>query len=130
MKDLAFYLGFAALLTHELDAVARAEWKILPLLSSLPDDVAFPLFVVLHVPLFALLLWLTGNLDHRLRQRTWLGISLFLMIHAGLHKLFEGHEFYQFNSLLSVGLIYGGGLLGLLYVTIVLTQQHQSTENP
>ena len=55
--DLLFFTGFAFLACHELDAVAQAEWRLLPLLSRMEDPDAYRWFVMLHVPLFALLLW-------------------------------------------------------------------------
>ena len=34
----AFHLSLAAMLTHEMDATFRHEWRILPLLNLIPDD--------------------------------------------------------------------------------------------
>lgn len=36
MMDLLFRLGFASLLTHEINAVGHGEWRVLPLTSLLP----------------------------------------------------------------------------------------------
>jgi len=54
MKNVIFYLGMGVLFTHELDAVAHHEWRILPLTNSLPEDIALSTFVLAHVPLFAI----------------------------------------------------------------------------
>ena len=51
----AFDLSFAAMLTHEMDATFRHEWRILPLLSLISDDdLARDVFIVLHIPLCCL----------------------------------------------------------------------------
>ncbi|MDY6899846.1 MAG: DUF6713 family protein, partial [Cyanobacteriota bacterium] len=48
-----------------------------------------------------------------------IALSVFLIIHSGLHKLLENSPNYTFNSTLSLGLIYGAGLLGLIYLIFV-----------
>ena len=51
----AFDLSFAAMLTHEMDATFRHEWRILPLLNLISDDdLARDVFIVLHIPLCCL----------------------------------------------------------------------------
>jgi hypothetical protein len=37
MSHPFFFVGFALLLVHEMDAVRLGEWKIFPLLRSLRD---------------------------------------------------------------------------------------------
>jgi hypothetical protein len=116
MKNLLFYLSFATIITHELDAMTQSEWKLLFILRSLPEESASLAFVVLHVPLIAALLWLTNNESEVIKNWSRIAFSTFLIIHSGLHKLLEGTPNYTFNSTLSLGLIYGGGLLGLFYL--------------
>ena len=115
MKYLLFYLGFATLITHELDAMTQLEWRLLFILRSLPEQIASLTFVIVHIPLIAALMWLTNHESPRIQHWSRIAVATFLMVHAGLHKLLEHHPDYTFNSLLSLGLIYGGGLLGFLY---------------
>jgi hypothetical protein len=112
-REALFLLGYGLLATHELDAVARAEWRVLPGLAWLDEAIAEPLFIALHVPLFALLTACVGSRDDAVRRRTRHGISLFLAVHAGLHLLFSGHRHYGFDTPLSDVLIFGGALCGL-----------------
>jgi len=63
MRNLLFQLGFSTLLAHELDAMTQAEWRLLFVLRRLPDLLAHNLFVTLHVPAVAILLWLTQCSD-------------------------------------------------------------------
>jgi hypothetical protein len=52
-----FFIAFSFLLTHEMDAVCRHEWKVFPLLSRLTDDErGYTLFTAMHIPLYILLL--------------------------------------------------------------------------
>lgn len=114
MGEWPFRIGFSLLLTHELDAVARAEWRVLPLTSFLPEHIAFPVFVLAHVPLFAWLLWWVGHTDAPVRRRGQTIVSAFLVVHVGLHLLFSGHAHYDFHHPMSEFLIFGGGVFGLI----------------
>lgn len=114
MKNLLFLLGFGFLATHELDAVTQSEWRLLYVLRSLPDGLAETAFVALHVPLFALIVWLCHH--PRLREGSRLALAAFLVIHVGLHLRLQGHPLYSFHDALSKALIFGGGVCGLLYL--------------
>jgi hypothetical protein len=118
MNNLLFYLGFATLITHELDAMTHAEWRLLWILHNLPEQMASDIFVILHVPLLAILLWLTNHESLTVRDRSRIIVTTFFLVHTGLHQRLQHHPDYTFNSLLSASLIYGGGLLGLLYLTM------------
>ena len=116
MKSVFFYLGLGTLFTHELDAISNHEWRLLPIFRSLPDLLAMNTFVLLHVPLFAVLIALISSTDDRLRKRSWLGVSIFLIIHAGLHLWFTNDAGYEFASVMSNMLIFGGAIFGGLYI--------------
>jgi hypothetical protein len=118
MKNAICYLGLATLFTHELDAIANHEWQIMPVLRSLPDMVAYNIFVFLHVPLFAILIALVTSNNHRVRRRSRLGLSAFLLVHAALHAWFSRSPGYEFDSILSNTLVFGGALLGAIYLAI------------
>jgi hypothetical protein len=115
MNNLLFYLGLATLITHELDAMTQSEWRLLFILRRLPEQIASTTFVILHMPMITGLLWLTNHKSLRIRNWSRIIVATFLIIHAGLHQLLENHPSYTFDSLLSLSLIYGGGLLGFLY---------------
>ena len=125
--DLLFSLGLALLLTHEMDAMTHSEWRILPLTSWLQDQTGMFYFVIMHVPAFALILWLTASTSPTLRWRAQAGIDIFLMVHVGLHTLFSGHPEYHFDGLLSLALIYGAGVFGLLHLMLILA--HRPSQN-
>ncbi|BAY84889.1 hypothetical protein NIES267_43870 [Calothrix parasitica NIES-267] len=119
MKNIIFNLGFATILTHELDAMTQSEWRLLFILRNLPEQTASVAFVVIHVPLIAVLLWLTNNEYKIIKNWSRIVLAAFLVIHSGLHKLLENNPNYTFNSTLSLWLIYGAALLGLFYLILV-----------
>lgn len=117
-RDMTFYLGMGSLFTHELDAVPNHEWRGIPLLQELPDDVGMLVFIAAHVPLFAVMIALVASSNARVRTLSQLGISLFLVIHGLLHALSMGRPTYEFSSILSHVLIFGGAALGALYLVL------------
>jgi hypothetical protein len=110
--QLFFALGLSLILTHELDAVRRREWRIFPGLARLDDTAGYLAFTALHVPLFAALLWglFGGGLGGGLAD----GLSLFFVVHVGLHLLALRHPKNEFTGVLSWALIGGAGLCGAL----------------
>ncbi|MCP3982934.1 MAG: hypothetical protein GY723_01010 [bacterium] len=103
-------LGLSLILTHEIDAMAAREWRMLPGLSRLGDDLGQRVFLIGHVPLFAAVLWgLTGQ-----SQGTWAtAFDTFLIAHAVAHLLLHGHSENGFRRpdswLLIAGAAFAGG---------------------
>ena len=118
MKDIVFYVGLGTLLTHELDAMPNHEWRVLPLIRELPDDMGMMVFVAAHVPLFAALIALVASLKPRTRALSRSGVCIFLIVHGLLHVLFIAHPDYEFASLMSQTLIFGGSILGAAYLAM------------
>lgn len=113
MHDLIYYTMVGAFFTHELDAVKRHEWRVLPVLRLLPERTGEQVFIWVHVPLFAVLLW-GGDGDPTSVIRV--GLAVFAIVHVGLHILFRRHPAYEFNNASSWGLILLTGLLGTLFL--------------
>jgi hypothetical protein len=118
LRSLVFYTGFAFLVAHELDAVAQEEWRLLPLFDLLRDSTAYIVFVALHVPLLAGLMWLTAHPSTHVEQRSRFGVDAFLIVHAALHWFMSGDALYSFHSSLSTALIFGGAVVGLLHLLL------------
>ncbi len=116
MTTVLYDLGLALLFTHELDAMTHSEWRLLFVLRSLPDESASWWFVVLHVPLFFLILWLSHVPHGRLRAVVRTGVAAFLVVHGALHFLLSSQDAYAFAGALSNGLIFGAGACGLAYL--------------
>lgn len=118
MKNIIFLLGLGTLVTHELDAMTNAEWRVLPLLSSLSEDIAIPVFVLLHIPLVALIVGFAASKNERTQNITKLVVSTFLLLHGIGHWLTANNPSYEFSSTLSAVLIYGGAALGAIYLLL------------
>ena len=117
MIDLAYYVMLGFFITHELDAVKRHEWRVLPLTSFLPDRVGEQVFIWAHVPLFACL-FLFGGFDPN--STIAITLSAFSVIHILLHIVFRNHPAYEFNNLSSWSLIIGAGFFGGLHLAALL----------
>jgi hypothetical protein len=103
----------AAFFTHELDAVKRHEWRVLPLTSFLPERTGEQVFIWIHVPLFLAILWFSaGAAVNGFR----LGLAAFAVLHVGLHWAYRRHPAYEFNNPSSWGLILLTGALGAGYL--------------
>jgi hypothetical protein len=110
-----FLLALSLLLVHEMDAVRRHEWHILPVLAQIKDDQrGYVWFTALHVPLYVLVLWSISTSDASLRNAAVLGFNLFCMVHVALHLWFRKHPRYQFNTWFSWALILGAGIAGAI----------------
>jgi hypothetical protein len=129
LKNFVFYLGLALLFTHEMDAMPNHEWQVLPLLSSLTDSVGRIAFVIAHVPIFAVVIAYVASLNLKTRSMARGIASAFLIAHAVLHFAFSGQSAYQFGSLLSLILIYGAALCGLLYFFALWLEQKPNSSH-
>lgn len=118
MSAAIYYLGLALLFTHELDAVTHSEWRLLFFLRSRPDDEASALFVVLHVPLFFGILWLSHFPREAVRNATRVLVAAFLIVHAILHFSLASSPLYEFRGTLSRSLIVSAAACGLAYLLI------------
>ena len=118
IKTWIYILAFSVLNAHELDAMSQHEWRLLLVLRDLPPDLAQSLFVTLHVPLVAMILWLTFNRSSAVTSWSRRTVCAFGIIHIGLHWHLQDHPNYTFHSWLSETLIVGYGVAGLLYLLI------------
>jgi hypothetical protein len=122
MRQPLFFIAFAFLIGHELDAMTHHEWRLLPLLNLLPDEAGRAAFVAIHVPLIAGLLWLHakgGAMFH-------ISFGGFCVLHVGLHAWFEAHPLYTFDGLLSEALIWGAGVFGAALAMTALRKRDQT----
>ena len=122
LKFAAFYLGIGLIFTHELDAMSNNEWLVLPLTSWLPNSTGQFVFVVAHIPLFAVVVGLLASENSAMRARTRFFVAAFLVLHGVLHAAFVAHESYEFESVLSNVLIFGAALCGAIYLALNRTK--------
>jgi hypothetical protein len=118
IKNTFFFLGLGTLFTHELDAISSYEWRLLPILGSLPDQMGMTIFVLMHIPLFAGIVALVASSNEQTRGLSRITVSGFLLIHAALHIWFSSDPNYGFVSNVSNWLIFGGAGLGAIYLAL------------
>ena len=116
MKIIVFYLGLALLFTHELDSMPNHEWRVMPILNYLSDATGKAVFLLAHIPIFAVVVAFVASLDEKVRSRARGIFCGFLVVHTLLHSVFSANPDYEFSSLISSVLIYGAGLCGVLYL--------------
>ena len=116
MKDLIFYLGFGTLIGHELDSMLNHEWRVIPVIRALPDEAGMLFFVMAHIPLFAILVALISSKNNKIRTMSRIGLGIFLVLHGVLHVIFINHPDYEFSTVSSNILIYGGSLFGIVFL--------------
>ena len=115
MKPWLFVLCLSFFLGHELDAVSQAEWRLLYGFRDLPPLLAERWFVLLHVPLLAIVLGLCWCRHRATREYSRQLLASFMLLHAGLHYHLRDHPLNSFDSLSSQALIGGSALWGTLY---------------
>lgn len=119
MGEGLFILTLALFFTHELDAIARHEWRMFPLIRRLDDTSGYVVFLLSHVPIFALILWF-GFDQGAVGAVARIILAAFAIIHVGLHMMFARHPANEFDNTLSQVLIWGTGIASALYLAGLL----------
>lgn len=111
INHLFFYVGFSFFLVHQMDAIRCKEWRIIPIISLLEDDLGYIIYLFTHVPfLFFVLSQLTHGNDIEAFIKNF---DVFMIIHIFLHLVFTQHQSNRFNNWISWSLIISPGILGL-----------------
>jgi len=117
MTELLYWSMIAAFFTHELDAVKRHEWRILPLVSRLPEKTAEQVFIWAHVPIVLGIVWLSRS---GAETPFTLGLSVFAMVHVVLHWAFRTHAANEFTGIGSWAIIVLAGACGAAHLAASL----------
>jgi len=126
MKSFIFYLGLGLLFTHEMDAMPNHEWRVFPIIRALNDTTGELVFLIAHIPFFALIIAFAANTNQKTRLLTQKLASAFFILHAVLHFAFWGHSNYEFSSALSNSLIYGTAFCGIAYFLSVTLDKERN----
>ncbi len=118
-------LMLSFLFTHELDAMTQSEWRLLYVLRNLGDDNGRWWFVVIHIPLFYVLIALTNHTQERVQNYSRVALAAFCIVHALLHLNLRNDPLSTFNSVLSWGVILGAALFGLIYLVLVTKNRNR-----
>lgn len=119
-----FCLVLALLACHELDAMVKNEWHLLPVLKNMPDTQAMPLFIWLHIPMFAVLFWMGGHENPVWRRRMQALIDSLVIVHAAAHFILSGHPHYEFEPPIETITVYGAAVIAMLHGAALLQLSH------
>jgi hypothetical protein len=106
-------MALALLFTHELDAVRCSEWRIFPLTAFLDDEIGMRVFILAHVPLFAIIIFFAGRSLTAGGDAFSLGMAIFCVVHAFIHWAYERHPKCEFRNTLSRAIIWSCAAAGL-----------------
>lgn len=118
MSNFFYILALTLLITHELDAIYRHEWRIFPLLNKLDEQLSAKIFILAHIPLFFIIFWLSFYASQTVSEMTRITIAGFCIIHVGLHILLRKHPKNEFNNPISQFLIWSCAMSGALYLIL------------
>ena len=113
-----FAVGLSLLISHELDAMIRNEWELLPGLNRLDPDIVPDVFNLLHVPLVAAVVWLLISGDLRTRRRTMISSEVLFVVHAVAHTLLRGDQRYQFQPPVETITVYGSAIVSAAHLLV------------
>ena len=111
-----FILALALMCVHELDAIQRHKWRMLPLTSFMEEQTGMRVFLWLHVPIFAILFYFSASSIKAGGNAFSDGFSVFCVAHAFVHWLYERHPKCEFRNALSRGIIWACAAAGLAAV--------------
>lgn len=114
--NVIFALELALLFTHEMDAIRKQEWKMFIILKDMEDEKAYRTFMLLHIPLYAVILFLL------LSDTTRIGYyftDIFLIAHLFIHWGFRNHRANRLNNGISKCIILFAGLLASIHLIVV-----------
>ncbi len=95
-------------MVHEMDAMRCREWRIFPGMSLLNDEWGLRVFLLVHVPLFYLMIAGVATGGTAFVR----GLSIFCLVHCGLHLLFLLHPKNEFTDRISWSIIVGAAMAG------------------
>ena len=98
---------------HEMDAIRGKEWKMFIILKDMPEEKAYPIFMLLHIPLYTAILFL---LFSSFFQAGYYIVDIFLIAHLLLHLFFRDHPANRLNGPISKWIIYSSGALAVLHL--------------
>ena len=110
-----FSMILALLFTHEMDAVRNKEWRMFIGLKDLPEETAYRLFLLLHIPLYTAVLLVLINGTETIGFYL---VDLFMIFHAITHYLFRNHPNNRLTNRLSQGIINAAGALALIHLIL------------
>ena len=109
---IIFCLALTLLFVHEMDAIRRQEWRMFIVLKDMEDEKAYPVFLLLHIPLYMVMLLLLFSPFSKIAYYI---VDVFLLAHMLIHLGFRRHHANKFNGAMSKAVINLAGLLAIIH---------------
>ena len=113
---IIFSIELALLFTHEMDAIRRQEWKMFIILKDMEDEKAYYAFLLLHIPLYAAVLFL---LLSPFSHIAYYVVDIFLLAHMLIHLEFRKHPANKLDGTISKMIIDLAGLLAMIHLIVI-----------
>ena len=110
-----FSIELALLFAHEMDAIRNREWRMFLILKDMPDEKAYHIFTLLHIPIYVVIILLLSST----MRIGFIAVDVFLIAHMVLHLGFRKHPNNNFNHPISSCIIFGAGWLALLHLILI-----------
>lgn len=116
MEQIVFSILLSLLFVHEMDAIRAKEWNMFILLKDRREAAAYRVFVILHLPLYGILLYaLSIGPAYPLKFAG----DFFCLGHGVLHWGFRKHKNNGFSSLFSKMIIGGMTVLSVIHLYLL-----------
>ncbi len=114
---IIFSLNLALLSVHEMEAIRYQEWKMFLILKDMEDKKAYMMFLLLHIPLYTILILLLYSTYYMLAVYI---VDVFLIAHLILHLCFTKHVNNKLSNKLSMSIIAVMGILSVIHLIGIL----------
>ena len=105
---------------HEIDAVRTGEWRMLPVLKNMADGTAVKVFVPVHIPLYAIMIYILTWGSTSAVEALYYAASILLIFHTAIHFVMRNHPKNGFTSVFSNSVIYSVGILAAVHLCILI----------
>ena len=119
MTYAIFILLISLFLLHEMDAIRTKEWRMFVIFKNIPDESAYRIFTLAHMPLFFLVLWIIIQGEATAKFVLYCVTDIFLIAHAMTHYLFKNNKNNGFTSGFSKILINSMAVLAIIHLSLL-----------
>ncbi len=119
MEQIIFSVIISLLLIHEMDAIRTKEWKMFVILKDMPEETAYRIFALIHLPLYFVVFYVIYCGGATANYVLKIIIDIFLLGHAVIHYGFRKHHNNGFISQFSKIIIYSMSVLALIHLCLI-----------
>lgn len=115
-----FIFMITLLLIHEMDAIRTKEWRMFIVLKDMPDEKAYKIFTLAHIPLYFIAIFVMVRGGILANTVLYYVIDIFMLGHTIIHFCFKKNPNNGFTSIFSKGIICVLGFLAVIHICLLL----------